>query len=165
MRNPPSSEHMVAHAADLLVRVQSFFPRLEAKASVVLGIDTAMLGYLATWSPQSGHWSWLMLLAVIPILLIACSLLQLYRCSFPELAGGYESLQYFQEIAKRTESKFIADFSAQAGDDLARDLLGQVWRNSEILTCKYACLKRAYTFCALAVLPWAVSIGVLAYAG
>ena len=62
------------------------------------------------------------------------------------------SLISFREIAKRTGDRFLADFTKEMREELARDLLGQVWQNSGLLTEKMVCLKKAYTFCASAVL-------------
>jgi hypothetical protein len=82
----------------------------------------------------------------------------LYKGAFPNLAGGNLSLVYFREIAKRTEAKFIDEFMAQQEADYVKDVLGQVWRNSEILVEKFNHLKCALTFMAVAVIPWIISI-------
>jgi len=60
---------------------------------------------------------------------------------------------YFREIAKRTEAKFIDEFLAQDETVYVKDVLGQVWRNSQILDEKFNHLKRAFVFMALAALP------------
>jgi hypothetical protein len=80
------------------------------------------------------------------------------------LKGGANSLIYFREIAKRTETRFIDDFIAQAEDAHTRDLLGQVWRNSEILKMKYDALKIAFVLSALALIPWVIFLALAAVA-
>ena len=45
--------------------------------------------------------------------MIAASLWFLYRVAFPALDGRHESLIYFREIAKPTESNFIDAFTTQ----------------------------------------------------
>jgi hypothetical protein len=92
--------------------------------------------------------------------LIATSLWFLYRVAFPALDGGHESLIYFREIALRTESSFIDGFTAQNEVPRVKDLLGQVWRNSCILTAKFDALKRAFILMALAILPWATAVAL-----
>ena len=72
------------------------------------------------------------------------------------------SLVYFREIASRTESKFIDEFMKQTETDHVKDLLGQVWRNSEILKDKFDYLKTAFVFVALAIPPWVVSLVIFA---
>jgi hypothetical protein len=92
--------------------------------------------------------------------MIATSLWFLYRVAFPALDGGHESLIYFREIAKRTESNFIDAFTAQDEVSRVKDLLGQAWRNSCILTAKFDSLKWAFISAALAIIPWAIAVGM-----
>ena len=40
----------------------------------------------------------------------------------------------------------------------AKDLLGQAWRNSEILVDKFIHLKRAFIFMAVSLVPWTVAL-------
>jgi len=67
-------------------------------------------------------------------------------------------------VYKRTESKFIDEFMAQDEAAYVKDVLGQAWRNSEILVQKFNHLKVAFIFMAVAVLPWAVSLAISARA-
>ncbi|SRR6266481_2268466 len=66
-------------AKDELNLVLSFFSRVDAKASVVLGVDTAMAGYLAGHMPSLKalpYWQTLIPLTAFP--LIGNSIWQLY---------------------------------------------------------------------------------------
>jgi hypothetical protein len=155
------TELLLAQAKDQLNLVLSFFPRVDAKASVVLAVDTGMAGYLASRLPSPNTTlPWLLLIPSLAFVLIGISLWHLYKGAFPNLAGGNLSLVYFREIAKRTESKFIDEFAAQSEADYAKDVLGQVWRNSEILAEKFNHLRCAFIFMALALVPWAFSLGL-----
>ena len=69
---------------------------------------------------------------------------------------------YFREIAKRTEAKFIDEFMAQSDDAHIRDLLGQAWRNSEILKMKFDAIKIAFILSAIALLPWTAFLALAA---
>lgn len=150
-------------AKDQLNLVLSFFSRVDAKASVVLAVDTAMAGYLAGRLPSFKTMPyWQPLIPLVAFVSIGMSFWNLYKGAFPNLVGGNLSLVYFREIAKRTEAKFIDEFSAQAEADYAKDVLGQVWRNSEILVEKFNHLKRAFIFMALAILPWVTSLALFA---
>ena len=82
----------------------------------------------------------------------------------PLLKGGADSLIYFREIAKRTEAKFIDEFIAQTDNAHTRDLLGQVWRNSEILKMKYDAIKISFVLSALALIPWTIFLALAAVA-
>src|SRR5688500_18042669 len=93
---------------DLLNYVQSFFPRVEAKASVILSVDTAMLGLLGITAPPIKSWDTYMFLALIPVAFNVISLIFLYLQLFPQLEGGKNSLIYFRGIVERKEEEFIA---------------------------------------------------------
>jgi hypothetical protein len=150
-------------AKDQLGLVLSFFSRVDAKASVLLAVDTAMAGYLASHLPSPNSVPpWQLAVPSLTYVLIGISYWNLYKEAFPNLVGGNLSLVYFREIAKRTEAKFIEEFTAQSESDYARDLLGQAWRNSEILVEKFNHVKRAFIFTALAVLPWTISLAQFA---
>src|SRR5260370_8076032 len=120
-------------AKDELDLVLSFFSRVDAKASVVLGLDTAMAGYLAGRMPSLKAMPyWQTLIPLTAFLLIGNSIWQLYKGAFPNLAGGKLSLVYFRVVAKRTESKFIDEFLAQNETHYVKNLPLQPNRNSQI---------------------------------
>lgn len=155
-------KQLVDASRDQLNRILGFFPRVEAKSSLVFGIDVGMLTLLAINAPTIRSLEWYMVFAVIPVLLLGASLYYLYQGSFPNLEGGSESLIYFREIARKTESNFIETFKKQTDDAYIKDLLGQIWRNSEILKQKFDHLKLAFSFLAWAILPWLISIAMFA---
>jgi hypothetical protein len=156
-----SAQDQRKEARDQLTLILSFFSRVDAKASALLAINTGMLAILASHAPPVGTMSVLSyVLAGITLAMIAASLWFLYRVAFPALDGGHESLIYFREIAKRTESSFIDTFTAQDEVSRVKDLLGQIWRNSCILTAKFNSLKRAFICVALAINPWAIAVAM-----
>jgi hypothetical protein len=158
-----TSDKRLDLAKEQLTRTLSFFPRLDSKMSVVLAIDTSMLAFLATRAPALTGMNWCSgAAAVIAILLLATSLWYLYRGGAPDLKGGHRSLIYFREIAVRTESHYIDDFLQI--DDLTymKDLLGQTWRNSEILATKFNHLEIALRLLAAAIVPWLLALMLFA---
>jgi len=76
------------------------------------------------------------------------------------MAGGQQSLIYFREIARRTESSFIDEFVAQEAGVRIKDLLGQVWRNSCILTSKFDSMRWAFILMALSIIPWVAAVSL-----
>jgi len=72
---------------------------------------------------------------------------------------------YFREIASRTEHRFIEQFKEQTDEHRVNDILGQVWRNSEILRAKFEALKAAFTLLAIAIVPWIISLALFAAHG
>ncbi|WP_343674928.1 Pycsar system effector family protein [Paraburkholderia heleia] len=157
-----SEEERLKAARDQLNLVLSFFPRVDTKLSVVLGANVGMLGVLfsrltvpgAAVFPPCVLWS----LIGAFLVLMGFSSYHLYRGSFPTLEGGAGSLVYFSEIAARGEHDFVIAFSKLSLPSLTDDLLSQCWRNSVILKQKFASLRRAYVWSAVAVMPWAFAL-------
>lgn len=145
-----------------LDRVLAFFPRVDSKASIVLGVDVGMLAILAANAPPLRAFDWRVLWAVVPVGLIMVSIWHLYYGAFPRLEGERRSLTYFRSIAERTEASFIEEFIAQKEDALLKDLLGQIWGNSEILKMKYDHLKWAFLMLAISILPWVAVLAMFA---
>ncbi|TPK83416.1 hypothetical protein FJ936_21000 [Mesorhizobium sp. B2-4-13] len=112
-----------------------------AFAAVNLAIDG-----LKTW--------WVGMPAFVFIVCVVWTVANLYRCTFPHLEGGHASLIYFKEIAKLTEGDYLQKYGSIDEAALKRDLMGQIWRNSEILGLKYDYLKQATLAVMIAILPW-----------
>jgi hypothetical protein len=158
-QTPLSGAEKLAAAQHHLELVLGFFERVDSKMSVVLGVDLAMSGLLFTEfhsAQKVPPYGWLFI--VVFSILIAASLLSLYRGSFPNLNGGHTSLVYFRELQKKPESDFLTAYRNLKGDSLADDYLGQVWRNAKILSLKFDRLKDAYVFMAWAIAPWAAAL-------
>jgi hypothetical protein len=156
-----NADKAVQAGKDQLNLVLSFFARVESKSSVLLAIDTGMLGFLAANAPPLRESTLFMVIAAImALVLLSASIVMLYRGAFPQLTGGHGSLVYFREIAARTEHKFVEEFKAQSEEHYADELLRQAWRNSEILRAKFDCLKHAFTLMALAILPWLITVAL-----
>ncbi len=124
----------------------------------MLAIDLSALALLASNAPPLKALDGWSILGVVAIVLIGLSLYHLYKCAFPRLDGGPLSLIYFREIASRTDKEFTKAFMEQDEEAYLSDLLSQIWRNSEILTQKFTHLNHAFTFLALSVIPWLVSL-------
>jgi hypothetical protein len=138
-----------------LDRILSFFARVEAKASFVFAVDSALLGVLAVHVERSDfEKGFTVLLLVVLGIALAASYLYIYRSSSPNLEGGHSSLIYFREIAKLREQEFVKAFRAQSDETYVDDILSQVWRNSQILTEKFSAVKKAFVLAGLSLLPW-----------
>lgn len=154
-----TTQQRIDLAKDQLNRTLGFFPRLDAKHSVVLAVDTGMLAFLfarmPTWHILVG---WSAVAPIIAVVLLSLSMWYLYRGGGPSLTGGHDSLLYFREIAKRTEAKYVDAVREISEDDYLKDLLGQIWRNSEILATKFDHLTKALNLLAIAIVPWLIAL-------
>jgi len=126
-----------------------------SKASFIFAADTTMLALVALnlRYEDFSHWQ-IAVPAVVAVIAIGASVVFVYRCSFPSLSGGNDSLVYFTEIAKRREGDYVEQFVKIDEKTLTRDVLGQVWRNSEILKLKFSAIKLSFVLTALSLIPF-----------
>lgn len=142
--------------------VLSFFPRAEAKLSVLLGVDLAMLGTLASTLPPIEEWDSSVVAAFLAAACLAVSVAKLYRAALPNLQGPGRSLIYFREIAQRNEPEYAKLYTSADAGAVIDDLLSQVWRNSKILARKFDCLDSSFRWTAIGVLPWVTWLAIRA---
>ena len=142
-----------------LDRLLAFFPRIDSKVSTLLAITFAQIG-VGALNLEANDFTkcWITVPAVLLALAVAWVMLNLYRCAYPHLEGGHDSLVYFNEISKLRESEFVDRFKAMPQKAFIDDLAGQIWRNSEVLSCKYRYLKRATIGAILSLIPWTILV-------
>jgi Family of unknown function (DUF5706) len=140
-----------------LVRTLSFFPRVDTKVAGLFTVNSAILTVSALNVEAGDLRAWYI---AIPASLLVLGLISsysfLYKCNFPELEGGQGSLVYFAEIQKKTESDYVAAYEAASDTDYRRDLLIQVWRNSQILSQKYRSISMAIRLTVATLIPFSI---------
>lgn len=140
-----------------LDRINAFYPRLDAKVSALFAIASGQLAVAAlNLSANDLELWWITIPLAFFLIAISWALINLYRCAYPHLDGGQNSLIYFKEIAALRETDFINQLTATDEATLKSDVAGQIWRNSEIVNCKYRYLKSATIAAMLSLLPWSV---------
>lgn len=138
-----------------LSRVLSFFPRVESRISGLFALNTAILTIIPLNIKTQDIYVWYICLpAIATILLVTISYYHIYKANFPDVKGGQGSIVYFNEIQKRTEQKYVDEFMSCSESDYTKDILGQVWRNSEILSAKYSCIKQSIRFQLISIPPF-----------
>lgn len=143
-------------SAQELDRVLGFFSRVETKAAFVFALDTALLATTAT----NLEFNDLNLCTVVLPAMVTCglagmSIYYVYQCYFPHLRGhSFPSLIYFGDIAKLKESDFVDQFRKLDEEKYISDVLGQIWRNSEILKIKFDAVATALQLAIVAMVPW-----------
>lgn len=140
-----------------LDRVQSFIPRIDARVSSLFAITSGQIALSLINLSVDDLDGWFMVLCLLIFLTCAAwTVVNLYQCTHPNLEGGEKSLIYFAEIAKLQEEEYINKIASASKENLQDDLLRQIWRNSQIVSLKYASLKRAGSSIIFGTLPWAV---------
>ncbi len=163
---PPSQRDRVSAAWQQLHLVLGFFPRVDTKLSVVLGINLGILAMLATRVPKAdGLTPLIMVLGVLFLAPMTTSFWHIWHGYFPDLRGGTASLIFFHPISRMSESEFRHACMARGLGELEGDILNQCWRNSKILTCKFYSLRHSYLATLIAIAPWMALIAVLPATG
>ncbi|PHQ64400.1 MAG: hypothetical protein COC10_01035 [Sphingobium sp.] len=149
--------HRLEVAERQLALVQNFMPRLDSKVTALFAIVSAQLAVAALNLTAADLPKWYVTVPLAVFLaMVAWTYFNLYRCAFPHLEGGQASLVYFAEISKRRESDFVHQYMSVSVTDLTNDICGQIWRNSEIVSCKFKYLKAATQWAMGSLLPWAI---------
>jgi hypothetical protein len=158
-----NDEDQVKAGWSQLTVVLSFFPRIDTKLSVILGLDLGMLTILLTRLPAASDLTWwhglLFLFCGAPLTL---SLVHLYRSAFPDTRGGTDSLVYFGRVAKMTGADFVSAVRRRSNAELSADVFEQVWRNSKILAAKFEAMQKAFRMLLWSILPWLITLAFLA---
>ena len=127
-----------------LDRMQSFYPRIDTKVTAVaawLSIEVAVAALNTKLGDLKVAYVWVPF--AIYIITTAFSARYLWQCVFPDQRGGNGSLIYFGAIAERTEGNFRNEFKAVSEAKLLDDVIGQVWRNAEIVCAKYTAVQNS----------------------
>jgi len=138
-----------------LNRLLDWVGRVDAKSSLVLGINTAMLGVLAGLAPAPHLWTIeTLLVATVGVFFPIASLICVYFVNYPQTKGPATSLTFFGGIAKRTFREYESAFMKCTALEHLSDVLEQCHRNAEIVTRKFGALKWAYRSLLIGVIPW-----------
>lgn len=140
-----------------LDRILQFSSRVENKVNILFATNIGIIAVTLNNLNYSDVSVWYISIPLfVSLVLISQSIFFLYKATYPRLEGGASSLVYFSEIAKRTERNFQRDFREQSLEDLKSDLLGQVWRNSQILSQKFSFVQKAFSWTLASTIPWVI---------
>ena len=135
-----------------LDRMNSFFPRIDAKVAAVAAWLLLELGVAALntrLADLERTWVWLPFAGFVVCVGVAG--VALWRCLFPERRGGHGSLVYFARCAERTAAAFVREYLAVTDEEMLGDLAGQVWRTAEIVCGKFRHVDRAIRWATLSL--------------
>ena len=147
-------------------RVQSLFPRIDAKINVIFAIISAEIA-LASVGMSGDEWrKWNVLLpGALFIVLSGISLLNLYRCTFPNVRRVGDSLVYFMEIANRGKATILEDYRRATLDEFRDDLTLQMWTSARIAAQKFKALKTATVAAGASLIPWVWLVAASTWTG
>ena len=152
-------EEKIRIAESNLDRLLDWISRIDAKSSVVLGGNTAMLGVLASLAPAPHLWKkQTAIFAVLSTLCPFASLICVYLANYPQTKTKSSSLNFFGGIARHTLAEYQKAFANLSSPDYLNDLLEQIYRNSEIVIGKFRALRWAYRALLVGVIPWVLCL-------
>lgn len=150
--------------ASQLDRVLGFFPRVDTKAAGLFTVNSAMLTIAAlNVRPDDLKLWYVGLPMALTIAGLIASYVFLYRSNFPNTGGGEGSLIHFVQVQKRTEANYLEEYLSADEERYRRDMLGQVWRNSQILCGKYNDVAKALRFTGVALIPFCILLSATSY--
>lgn len=144
----------IATIESQLDRILGFFPRVEARINGLFGVNTLILAVCALNISVDDLKLWYVTVpGTVAVLALIMSYVFLFRANFPDVRGGAGSLIYFAEIQKRTELRYLDEVLSCTVDNLRKDMIGQIWRNSQILCDKYIFVRKAIISTTVALVP------------
>ena len=131
----------------------------DSRITTLLGIDTAMLGVLATNAQALKVWTVLDGCVVcLAVVALALSLFSIGMATVPRTSGPKQSLIFFQGIADRDANQFLNAIEKLTEADLMRDLAHQAHRNAQIASIKFRWVARGLHALIAAVILWALAV-------
>ncbi len=145
-----------------LSRLLAWIQAADSRASIILPIDTAMLGLMAALLPKYICISNQMLaFPILAMLLLLFSITCLVFSSFPRTDGPKNSIIFFNGIAKRNINEYESSVLNLTINEYESDLIQQCHINAEIADVKYQWVKRSMAGLFLATPFWIISIYLL----
>src|SRR5688500_6264387 len=109
----------------------------DTKATILFGVNSAMLGVLAALIPLPNQWtSPAIIFATISAVLLIVSIVFLVFVAFPRLKGPEKSLIYFGGIASYDQKKYVEVILKGVTKEFMVDFAKQCHRNAEIAKAK-----------------------------
>jgi Family of unknown function (DUF5706) len=136
-------------------RTQFLFTRVDAKVNAVLAIASGQIA-VASVAVSGGDWKNLALLIPAGLFLVstAFTMINLYRCTFPEVKNGGESLVYFAQASRLSREAYLKSVLSCSEQEWKKDIAIQTWKTADIARRKFRYLKHATIFAMVSLIPW-----------
>lgn len=143
----------------ILGRQIQWIAAADSRIIILLGIDTAMLGVLATRVQILKAWTIPDACAVtLALVALAISLFSVGMAAVPRTSGPKQSLIFFQGIADHDIEQFKTAMENLTNADLIKDLANQTHRNAQIASLKFRWVTCSLRLLVIAITPWAVAL-------
>lgn len=160
----PDIQQRITTAQWVFERHLAWIAAAEIKVSVIVTIDTALLGGLAAafgTSASVARTAWAYHFILIASGAVLLGLLCAAMVVLPRTNGPKNSLLFFGPIAVQDVASYRAEFKDATDEQLLADWTEQIHRNAKIARDKYVWVRRSMVWSFLAVAPWIAAIGLL----
>lgn len=159
-----SDKERLKTAQWVLERNLAWIAAAEVKVSVIVAIDTAMLGGLgAAFSAAGGAartaWAWLFTIGAVVAL--GSGLFCAAMAVLPRVNGPAKSLLFFGRVGSCADVEYIENLKKATDEDLLEDWAAQIHRNAQIACDKFAWVRKSMWWSFLSVMPWFPAIMAL----
>lgn len=142
-----------------LDRLLTWVRAADTRVTLVLPLDTAMLGTLAAVGSDICGWNtWQVICGLLAVIPLTASLVFLTLATFPRTDGPPNSLVFFGGIANRTEREFRDAVQAVDEAGYVEDLISQCHVNAVIAAKKFRWIKLSLLGVFSAAIPWFLAI-------
>lgn len=148
----------------ILERNLHWIAAAEVKTAVIVALDTAMLGALATAFSAVSVGERIVWANVFSVIAAVCLLSALFCTAMsvlPRTDGPPSSFVFFGKIVKRAAADYADAFTRADTSSFLQDLLDQIHRNAEIACDKFRWVRNAMVWSFVALPPWVAAIGCL----
>ena len=146
----------------VLARLIDWIGKHDSKASVLLGINTALLGVLGTLAgKQAVLSSCALILLAAAVLPLGISFMFIYLGNFPKIKAAHPSLLYFGTIGKLEARSYERQLRQLTQEEYVSDLISQCHMIAQIVATKFDRLQWAYRMLFLSLPFWSLSIYAL----
>ena len=148
----------------VLERNLGWIAAAEIKVGVIVALDTAMLGVLATSFGSllpAERTAWANLFTLLAAITIVVAIICAAMSILPRVNGPKKSLLFFGRIAGLHHPNYVANFRSATESEMLEDCLAQIHRNAEIAREKYMWVGRSMKWSFFSVVPWVAALSLL----
>ncbi len=154
----------LATAQWVLERHLAWIAAAEVKVGVIVALDTALLGGLATAFAASDSDARTACMYFFVLVAAGAAVLGLFCAAMavlPRTNGPKDSLLFFGRIAGMDATSYRERVRQATDEQLLADCADQIHRNAEIACDKYAWVRKSMMCSFLAAVPWIAAISLL----
>lgn len=139
-------------------RLDDVIVRFGNRAFGMIGIDVAMLGFLAVMTKYSANNPGEVILFLLSFIFLGISIYLGIGGIYHSIRGQMKSFNFFDGRSEMNETEFKVSFKEYSSEDYLGDLLEYYYKFSKILNEKFEYLQLSVLFLIFAIIPWTIAL-------